>query len=60
MQDRDILYDQVEVRDFEPNGDLLTEELAKMLLGWTEPEEGESFEDYLLKDLEGNTIFCSV
>ena len=59
MQDRDILYDQVEVRVFEPNGDLLTEELAKMLLGWTEPEEGESFEDYLLKDLEGNTIVCS-
>ena len=59
MQDRDLLYEQVEVRVFEPDGELLTEELAKMLLGWTEPAEGESFDDYLLKDLEGTTIVCS-
>lgn len=59
MLDRDKIYEQVEVRVFEPDGELLGEDLAKMLLGWTEPSEGEVFEDYLLKDLDGVTIQCS-
>lgn len=57
--ERDILYNKVEVRVFEPSGDLLGEEEAKLLLGWTEPEDGDTFDNYLFKDIQGNTIYCS-
>lgn len=53
-----VLYPKPDVRVFDENGELLSAEMAKQLLGWEEPEDGEKFNNYLFKDRYGKTIRC--
>lgn len=65
---RKVLYKTIQVRVFtkDPNhlpegAELtpMTSALAKTILGWTQPEKGQKFEDYLLKDRNKVTTVCS-